>query len=207
MKKDAAKTSKANSQSALRSDLKQRRSSIAPWRNHCAGLQAAKNLANLNRFQQAKRIAVYLDTAGELPTKGILNLAKRYNKQVFLPVISPNQIGIMQFKKNSPFTQKNRFNITEPHRLHQSQKTHTFDLVIVPLVGFNRQGDRLGMGGGYYDRAFANKTNQQRNHKPWLVGIAFSVQQTKKLSANPWDVKLDAVITEFGTHIFNSALR
>jgi 5-formyltetrahydrofolate cyclo-ligase len=88
---------------------------------------------------------------------------------------------------------RNRYGITEPRGIRHHLAAARLDLVIMPLVAFDADGNRLGMGGGYYDRALA-----RRNHRRILVGVAFSVQQSPAVPALPWDVPLDIVITEQG---------
>ncbi|HEX6316745.1 MAG TPA: 5-formyltetrahydrofolate cyclo-ligase, partial [Gemmatimonadaceae bacterium] len=73
-------------------------------------------------------------------------------------------------------------------------------LAVLPLVGFDEHGHRLGMGGGWYDRSFAFR--QERGAPPWLVGAAFALQQMPEADAAPWDVRLDAVCTEAGSLSF-----
>jgi len=72
------------------------------------------------------------------------------------------------------------------------------DLVIMPLLGFDPRGGRLGMGGGYYDSHFAFRRHGWRHRKPWLLGLGYDVQRCDRLVLNPWDVPLDAVLTESG---------
>jgi 5-formyltetrahydrofolate cyclo-ligase len=72
--------------------------------------------------------------------------------------------------------------------------------VVLPLVGFDAQGHRLGMGGGWYDRSFAFRGTLAP--PPWLVGAAFEAQRCDDgIPAERWDVALDAVCSEHGTFI------
>lgn len=93
----------------------------------------------------------------------------------------------------------NRFGIPEPDLCTGSLlAADQMAMVVLPLVGFDRRGHRLGMGGGWYDRSFAFR--QQRPAPPLLVGAAFEVQRVEALDPQPWDVALDAVCTEGTTH-------
>lgn len=90
----------------------------------------------------------------------------------------------------------NRFGIPEPqqgpaHKL----PTHLLDVVLMPLVGFDRAGSRLGMGGGFYDTTFAFK-QQNPKGKPLLIGLAHSCQEVDSLQADNWDIPLGAIATE-----------
>lgn len=95
----------------------------------------------------------------------------------------------------------NQFGIPEPDvGDHQLLDASQMDLVVVPLVGFDARGQRLGMGGGWYDRTFAFR--QRQPAPPWLVGAGFASQQVHRLDVAPWDVSLDAACTDAGAHVF-----
>ncbi|MFK3651006.1 5-formyltetrahydrofolate cyclo-ligase [Lysobacter enzymogenes] len=99
----------------------------------------------------------------------------------------------------------NRFGIPEPAVADSSLLLpEDMSLIVLPLVGFDARGHRLGMGGGWYDRSFAFR--QRRPAPPWLVGAAFELQRVERLDAADWDVALDAVCTEAGTVDCRSAL-
>ena len=94
----------------------------------------------------------------------------------------------------------NRYGIPEPDvRPSSLLSPEDMDLVVLPLVGFDLAGNRLGMGAGWYDRSFAFR--RTRPAPPWLVGAAFSHQQSEALDRQAWDVPVDAVCTELETHI------
>ena len=93
----------------------------------------------------------------------------------------------------------NRFGIPEPRRNGKRQrKIWTLDLILLPLVGFDQHGGRLGMGGGFYDRSLAYRTLRKNWHKPTLLGLAHSCQQVDRLAMASWDVALDATVTDGG---------
>ena len=93
---------------------------------------------------------------------------------------------------------KNRYGIPEPAHPNKARNfpLRSLDLVLMPLVGFDTQGNRLGMGGGYYDRSFAFLHRHSHWRKPHLMGTAYEFQRLSKLDAQPWDVPLDAIVTE-----------
>jgi 5-formyltetrahydrofolate cyclo-ligase len=89
----------------------------------------------------------------------------------------------------------NRYGIPEPDVATDALRApEEMTLAVVPLVGFDGRGHRLGMGGGWYDRSFAFR--HTKNAPPWLVGAGFSVQRVEMLTPETWDVRLDAVCTE-----------
>jgi 5-formyltetrahydrofolate cyclo-ligase len=91
----------------------------------------------------------------------------------------------------------NRFGIAEPRRNRARQrKIWALDLILLPLVGFDRHGGRLGMGGGFYDRSLAYRKMRKNWHKPTLLGLAHECQQVDRLAMASWDVPLQATVTD-----------
>jgi 5-formyltetrahydrofolate cyclo-ligase len=102
---------------------------------------------------------------------------------------------------NAP-VRKNRFGIPEPLRRHRwICPTHGLNLIIVPVVGFDRDCNRIGMGAGYYDRSLAFLRARRSWLRPRLVGLAHECQRVDVIEPQPWDVPLDAVVTEQAVYI------
>jgi 5-formyltetrahydrofolate cyclo-ligase len=91
----------------------------------------------------------------------------------------------------------NRFGILEP-KLQQEKliSARNLDLVIMPLIAFDLQGNRIGTGGGYYDRTFAFLNDEPDLIKPVLIGVAYACQQLSQINSQPWDVKMQKVVTD-----------
>ena len=104
----------------------------------------------------------------------------------------------MRFAALAGSLQPNRVGILEPPRRHTSVSGRSLDVVLVPIVAFGPRGERLGTGGGYYDRAFAYLRRRAVWSKPALVGLAYHWQRSDELTSRPWDVPLTAVITDRG---------
>jgi 5-formyltetrahydrofolate cyclo-ligase len=156
-------------------------------------------------FRSARNIALYLPSDGEVDTASIIGRCWTEGKKVYLPVLVPFLDNSLWFARYKPDTRlvSNRFGIPEPQSVHRQRvKPLALDLVLTPLVGFDQQGNRLGMGGGYYDRSFAFLLRRQNWKKPHLVGLAYEFQQLKMLPAQPWDVPLTAVATDTHWHSF-----
>jgi 5-formyltetrahydrofolate cyclo-ligase len=156
-------------------------------------------------FGNSRRIAVYLPSDGEVDTATIIARAWALGKQVYLPVLYPFLHNRLWFSRYTPQTRLvgNRFSIGEPESVHRQRvEAHALDLVLAPLVGFDAGGNRLGMGGGFYDRSFAFLLRRNAWRKPRLVGLAYDFQQLPRLPAQPWDVPLTAVVTDTTWHSF-----
>ena len=146
-------------------------------------------------FQRSKSIACYLPVAGEVDTKRIIARAWRMKKRIFAPVVEKN--GCMSFRRMTAETAlyTNKFGLYEPCD-EGSVDPRELDIVITPLVAFDLQNNRVGMGGGYFDRTFSFLSNRNAYLHPKLIGVAFACQKVEKIPANPWDIPLFAVITE-----------
>ncbi len=146
---------------------------------------------------KTRRIAAYLAHGGEISLDAWIGTNTRH--RIYLPKlyepIEP-RLRFAPFDRNTRWI-KNRFGIVEP-AAHWGQTLHArhLDILLMPLVAFDRYGNRLGMGGGYYDRSVGFRLNRRNLTRPRLIGIAHSVQECKQLPTAPWDVPLDPVITE-----------
>jgi 5-formyltetrahydrofolate cyclo-ligase len=135
----------------------------------------------------------------ELSLTPLIDAAVRRRCQVFLPVI-PKRGRIMRFSsmtRGDGHWQKNRYGIDE-YVARRTVAARQMDVVLLPLVAFDRQGRRLGQGGGYYDATFAFRMRRQHWKRPRLIGVAFSCQRVGQVPTDPHDVMLDAVVTEAG---------
>jgi 5-formyltetrahydrofolate cyclo-ligase len=156
----------------------------------------------LPEYCEAKRIALYLSNDGEINCRFIIKAAWRAGKQCFLPVLRTNdplthQMDFVSFTPGSSLG-LNRYGILEPNK-GAKIATSALDLVIVPLVSFDRNGHRIGMGGGYYDRAFEftrKPLNAMGRPKlPMLIGVAYHLQELPVIQPKPWDVSLSSIVS------------
>lgn len=182
----------------LRRELRRRRRQLSPVEQRFASERLLSLLVIRNEFLYARRIAFYVASDGEIDPAPLLALAQAAGKICCLPVLHPLTAGrlyFVRYRADQPL-QPNRFGIAEP-RLRRADMIPAWalDVILLPLVGFDRCGHRLGMGGGFYDRtlAFARGAGAA---KPQLIGLAHSCQEVDALAAAPWDVPLDAIVTE-----------
>lgn len=150
-------------------------------------------------FIRSNRIAMYLPAKGEVNPVGLLSKTLGMQKNYFLPILHPFKHNCLWFAAYQPGDSliQNRYGIWEPIiNLSHIVPAWSLDLVITPLVAFDEQKNRLGMGGGFYDRTFAFLQQKIFHQRPKLVGVAFEFQKVPALHANPWDIPLTLIITE-----------
>ena len=185
---------KANLRKHLRS---QRRSMSAADHGRRSRL-AAKALAALPAFRAGKRIALYLPFDRETDTAALIAAARRKGARIFVPVVVDRRHNRVRFYPLDGKTRRGAFGIAVPSRLARPIPARWLDLIVVPLVGVDSLGRRLGMGGGFYDRALEFRRRRGHWQGPRLVGLAFDCQRTEAGFADAWDVKLDSLATESG---------
>ena len=188
----------------LRQQLRQARCALSP-REHAAHSAAiAQQLVNHPMFRAAQHIACYLPNDGEVDLVPLITQVWAMGKTVYLPVLSAIHRNHLHFLPYAPgdTLAVNRFGIPEPLlRSRRVIRITRLDLVLTPLVGFDVHGNRLGMGGGFYDRTFDFLRRRQMWRKPHLLGVAFELQRCPEgLPHQPWDVPLDGVVTESAVH-------
>lgn len=150
-------------------------------------------------LRHARRTALYRAADGELDPWLLMDRLPRRGRRWYLPVLHPFIAGRLWFVRYRPLdpTRRNRFGIAEPARRgRQLYPARALDLVLLPLVGFDARCNRIGMGKGYYDRSFAFLRARRHWSRPLLVGLAHECQRVDVIEPRPWDVPLDAVVTE-----------
>jgi 5-formyltetrahydrofolate cyclo-ligase len=193
------------SRSDNRKQLRARRRALTHRERLQRSQALCMQLASQPLFRNSNNIAAYLPADGEIDPRTLIELAWRMHKAVYLPVLVPHLDNRLWFVRYTPDTRlvRNRFGIAEPEIVHRQRiRTQGLDLVLTPLVGFDARGNRLGMGGGFYDRSLAFLLRRQHWHKPRLVGLAYDFQQLPELPAARWDVPLSAVATDTGWHCY-----
>jgi 5-formyltetrahydrofolate cyclo-ligase len=161
---------------------------------------AAKAVARLPRFRAGRRVALYLPFDRETDTAFLIDAARRRGVRVYVPVIIDRRHSRIRFYPLDKKTRRGVFGIAVPKRLGKPTAPRWLDLIVIPLVGVDTQGRRLGMGGGFYDRALEFRRRRRHWTGPLIVGFAFDCQRTESRFAEPWDVNLDSLATESGLH-------
>ena len=181
----------------LRKLIRKKRRALTPAQRHIAGRGLIRSLHHSPKYLSASRVALYLTNDGEIdPLWAIEDLWKR-GKEVYLPVLHPIRKGYLAFIRYRPETKmrQNRFGIAEPDfRFNKRIPARFISIIGLPLVAFDSRGNRLGMGGGFYDRTLA--FSRAEGQAPTLVGCAYAFQEVRMLPAESWDIPLQYIATD-----------
>ena len=190
-------TESADADRAARRCLRALRSSMPAAARAAAERAIAARLRRLGLARPGLRVAAYLAMPGEASLATFLAVAA--GARVYVPRVRSRRRRALEFvplARGAPL-RSGAYGIAEPSMRGRPVRAGEFDVVLVPLVGFDRDGHRLGMGAGYYDRALAARRDRNRSYRrPKLVGIAYACQEIESITARAWDVALDAVVTE-----------
>ncbi|MFW5824146.1 MAG: 5-formyltetrahydrofolate cyclo-ligase [Marinobacter sp.] len=188
----------ARDRRALRRHLRHLRRSLNPHQQQQAATRLANTLRRHPQVMRARAIGLYLPNDGEIDPGIFMAQTLRRNVRFYLPVLHPihsGQLAFCRYNEDTPMA-PNRFGIPEPvFHSRRIRSAWSLDVVLMPLVGFDEEGGRLGMGGGFYDRSFAF-TRIRPRLRPTLIGLAHELQRVERLPVEPWDIPLDAVVTD-----------
>ena len=189
----------------IRRRMRRQRRAVSRHDAREAAQALALQLQGTALFRRSKHIAVYLPNDGEMDLTPLIERAWTMGKHCYLPVLSPafhNRLWFARYLPDTPLV-PNRFRIPEPvARWREARPAWSLDLILTPLVAFDDSGNRLGMGGGFYDRTLAYLLRREHWQQPQLLGVAYAFQQVGQLPHAPWDVPLHGVITDTDLHRF-----
>jgi 5-formyltetrahydrofolate cyclo-ligase len=189
---------------ALRRSLRALRQSLPPDERQKAERAIGSALRRLKLLRRGHRVAVYLAMAGEVNLRPTIEAGWRAGCLLYAPRITSRRRGTMGFVPFPPGARlranPNAYGIAEPVASATVRiSPRDLDVVLMPVVGFDRHGHRLGMGAGYYDRALRHlRDGSRRWRRPRLVGLAFACQEVERIVPSTWDIPLDVVVTERG---------
>lgn len=173
----------------IRREIRKTRANLTALQQQQAEQFVTQQSLTLIEQRQAKNIALYFSFDGEISTQTLINALWAQDKNVYLPVLHPFSTNHLLFLRYLPDTLmvKNQFGIWEPKlNVQNVLPLNELDILFTPLVAFDKQGNRLGMGGGFYDRTLQNW--QEKSFIP--VGLAHQCQQVESLPIEHWDVPL-----------------
>jgi 5-formyltetrahydrofolate cyclo-ligase len=153
-------------------------------------------LEQLPEYFTDAHVAGYWAFHHELPLNLVIPPLAARGQQFLLPVVTADKHLVFAPWQAGDAVQPNRYGIPEPVTPATWLAPGQVELVLVPLLGFDRRGHRLGFGGGYYDRAFEYLRDLERPSKPLLVGIGYAFQELPAITPAAWDIDLDFVATE-----------
>lgn len=188
---------------AIRRHLRRERAECLGGRRRLLSRHAAEHaLVALERFGGITSVGVFLSLPEEIDTKPLIDALLQRGLALYLPVVTAPRRPLVwrRYHPGAPLT-KDVAGMQVPVRQGRArERRFPPDLVVTPLVGYDRCGNRLGMGGGFYDRTFAGKT---AGRMPFLLGLACSCQEWSHLPVRPWDVALDGLANENELLCFN----
>jgi 5-formyltetrahydrofolate cyclo-ligase len=173
---------------AMRGVLRERRKQLPPQAVEAAGAAVCALLSTLPVYQTAKLVIAYLPTENEIPTDRVIAESAPAHRELYLPK-SGEKAGFVRWRVGEPLV-RGPGGVLEP-REGLPLPAVTSAVALVPVVGWDEKGTRLGRGGGFYDRAFGDAT-----HGIVRLGLAYEFQRCPALPCDPWDVALDYIITE-----------
>jgi 5-formyltetrahydrofolate cyclo-ligase len=183
----------------IRQQLRKQREQLSSVERNLASQAIVNTILESPVYRSSQRVATYWPVKNEVDTLPFITQALEHGKQVYLPVLSGLNKQFLHFARYLPECEMtvNEFNIPEPQvKAKDLVDPIQLDLVVTPLLGFDEQLNRIGMGGGYYDRTFEFLLTKKKWFKPILVGVAYECQKLPAINSNPWDVPLAQVITQ-----------
>ncbi|TRX54586.1 5-formyltetrahydrofolate cyclo-ligase [Thalassomonas sp. M1454] len=186
---------------ALRKQVRKCRQQLSINDQQQAAIDLCQQLIQQPSIINAQTISVYLANDGEISLEPFIQWCWQQNKKVYLPVIHPFSSGHLLFLHYQQTTTlvANKYNILEPKlAVTNVLPFNQLDVLIAPLVAFDAQGNRLGMGGGFYDRTLSSWHNQkilseQVHLSP--IGVAHDCQLLTAIPSQHWDIPLPQIIT------------
>lgn len=197
---------------ALRKQLRARRAAVSPEQGRAAARQLVRLALRQRLLARRRRIGFYMPSKNEIDILPLLRTALRMGVACYLPVVPRralvssgrralwfSRIGgkAVDLNLGRPGWRNNRYAIPEYlPRGGRKVRARQLDLLLTPLLGFDRQGWRLGMGGGYYDASLAFLKRRRCWRQPHLIGVAYAAQEVAQAPHDAWDVPLDGILDE-----------
>ena len=186
----------AEQRRAMRVELRERRARLSPKEQADVAVAVRTRLARIVGLERAQVVGGYRAIRGEVDLDAALTRLHDGGAMVTVPRVSGDRLDFLPWSPTSE-TVAGSFGIDEPINGEPLPLTQ-HDVLLVPLVAFDETGQRLGQGGGFYDRAIAAAGAS----RPLLIGVAHAFQQVKSVPVEAWDMPLDAVVTEERVHEF-----
>jgi len=200
--------SSVKSRESIRREMRRRRRTLNQQQRRQAAERLRGVLCTSPLFLHSRRIACYLASEGEMDLTPVMERLWSMGKTCYLPVIrrlGHNRLDFAPYRKGDPLF-RNCYGIPEPEDRRHAAPPWGLDLLLLPLVAFDTRGNRIGMGGGYYDRTLAYLRRRKYWRTPTLLGVAYRFQQVEEIAAQRWDIPLDGVACETELMLFGSRI-
>lgn len=189
----------------LRQTFRERRRRLSNDEQTRCAHELIKRCEESGVFASAKRVAIYKTNDGELDTQALIQHLWSIGIDVYLPVLHPFSDGhllFIQYREDSAMT-VNGYGIQEPRlNCQEVSPLEELDVLFTPLVAFDESGNRLGMGGGFYDRTLYALSDSKKPSKPRVIGLAHDIQKTLSLPTEAWDIPLNYIMTPTKLYCF-----
>jgi 5-formyltetrahydrofolate cyclo-ligase len=192
--------SAATKRRELRRSLRRARRELDAIEREQADAAICGRIRRIGAFRRARRVGIYFAFDGEPDLARLFASCSRQGKTLYAPVISNDMMRFADLSAARDL-QRNKFGILEPVPC-QLIDERSLDLVLTPLVGFDDDGNRLGVGKAYYDRCFGFLSGRRYWRRPKLLGVGYSVQRMANYQPARWDVPLWGVVTELSLTVF-----
>ena len=180
----------------LRTKMLDARRALSPAYRAAASDAICRKLVRSRQFERSTTIAVYFAQEDEVDLSNFVDAAWQSGKRVFAPIVAQKYEMFFSAVSRNSDLRRNRYGIWEVEQ-GEIITAEQLDWVLLPIVAFDAAMHRIGMGSGYYDRAFAFRMHRHRVLKPRMTGVAFACQETASIARNPWDIGVSRVFTEF----------
>jgi 5-formyltetrahydrofolate cyclo-ligase len=184
----------------MRQANRKRRGELSPLQLQTAAEALAHRIIELDVYVRSTKLAVYFAVNGEIGLDVVIDHALAAGKQVFLPNLDQKSLRFSPYFREQKM-RINKFRLPEPDvGDEQMLQPDQLDLVLAPLVVFDENRNRIGMGGGFYDRSFAMRKAIEVT-EPVLIGVAHELQKVDEIIPQEWDVRLDSVVTDQAIYV------
>lgn len=184
----------------LRQQKRKARAALSGEQLRLAAEHLFMNVVAQEVFAEAEHIAAYTAVNGEISLDPVINFAWQQNKKIYLPNLDQQALRFAPFYDGQKM-RINKFRIPEPDVADDEMRSpQDLDLVLVPLAVFDAYRNRIGMGGGFYDRSFEFRRLESKD-RPVLMGVAHELQRVERIEPQSWDVRLDMVISDYAVYL------
>ncbi len=177
--------------SSIRQVLRQRKDLMSPE----SRLEKSERILChlIHQIRDGETVMVYTSKEKEVNTVNLITYLLERGNPVIVPIIVKEDVSLrLSYLKDQSTLVPSTFGVPEPIGNEIPASGDDVDTIILPMLGFDRTGRRIGYGAGYYDRFLA------KNNKVRKIGIAFSCQETETLPVDEYDIPMDCIITENG---------